>query len=324
MTNNLLYFPYINVPNNSWTIRSILYWDNVGAIVPQIYKEKPNKFERDMLNFVQQELIQQVFPDNYIYQLQHFTDSFIRLITQPKFNLAKSQKDFKEGHTSRIHFQKADYRLFSELEQMDVAKRKNWEWFNIESRIARLYMMYLVTVISKSGQFTLGTDDPINIDFSLQQKGLSHYSQITRGKFLKDLMPYPLNPDLNKLRNFKQKYGKQLKTFRNKLETTIIEVTTIKDGEQRNFLYKLKLEELNHQREEIFEKLNESKVGQVVLGTLFGLTSAGIGFVTENNPLGIYGLGNAVYSAFQGYGKKDLLNSDIAYLALIDKKFGLK
>ena len=63
MANNLLYFPYINVPKNSWTIRSILYWDNVGAIVPQIYKERPNKLERDMLNFVQQDLIQQVFPD---------------------------------------------------------------------------------------------------------------------------------------------------------------------------------------------------------------------------------------------------------------------
>lgn len=320
MTNDLLYFPYINVPNNSWTIRSILYWDNVGAIVPQIYKERPSKLERDMLKFVQQNLIQQIFPDEYIYQLRNFTISFLKLITQPKFNLTKSQKDFKEGHYSRIHFQKADYRLFSELEQLGVAKRKNWEWFNIESRVARLYMMYLATVISKSGQYTPGTDNPINIDFSLQQKGLSHFAQVTRGKFLKELMPYPLNPDLNKLRKFKDKHYKQLKAFRNNLETTIIEITTINDRELRNNLYKLKLEEINEQREEIYEKLNESNVGQILLGTLFGLTSAGIGFVTENNPLGIFGLGNAVYSAFQGYDKKNLLNNDVAYLALIDKK----
>lgn len=324
MTNNLLYFPYINVPNNSWTIRSILYWDTVGAIVPQIYKEKPNKLERDMLNFVQQELIQQVFPDQYIYHLRSFNYSFIRLITQPKFNLPKSQVDFQKGQISKIHFQKADYELFLELERIGIATRKNWEWFGVESRVARLYMMYLATVISKVGQFTPGTDDPANIDFSLQQKGLSNYTQKIRGKFLKDLMPYPINPDLNKLRRFKTKYNKQLKTFRNKLETTIIEVTAIKDKEQRNALYQLKLEEINEQREEIYEKLTESKVGQVLLGTLFGLTGAGIGFAVENNPLGVFGLGNAVYSAFQGYGKKDLLKSDMAYLALIDKKFKLQ
>lgn len=31
---SLLYYPYINLPQNDWTIRALLYYDNVNAIVP--------------------------------------------------------------------------------------------------------------------------------------------------------------------------------------------------------------------------------------------------------------------------------------------------
>ena len=35
---NLLYYPYINLPDTEWTIRTLLYYDNVSSIV------RPNTF----------------------------------------------------------------------------------------------------------------------------------------------------------------------------------------------------------------------------------------------------------------------------------------
>lgn len=321
MSNSLLYFPYINVPNDNWTIKSILYWDKVGAIVPHIYKDNPNRLEENMRGLVEAELVQQIFPYNYTHRIPNFDEAFIELIRQPNFNLQQKQTDFNRGLTSRLHVQKFGDRLLRELQRMRIAVKQNWEWYHVESKTAKLFMMYLATLIAKLDDFTPATDRASNIDFSLQQKGLSSYIQTTRGKFLKDLMPYPIAPDIAKLKKFKTRYHKQLKAFRNNLEQTILEVTAIRNKEQRERLYKLKLEEITDQKEEVYAKLNESRVGQVVFGTLFGLSGAGIGFVTGNSPLGLFGLGNAVYSAFQGYDKKGVLTNNFSYLALIDKKF---
>ena len=275
-----------------------------------------------MRELVEAELVRQIFPYNYTHRIPNFDEAFIELTRQPNFNLQEKQTDFRNGLASRLHVQKFGDRLLSELQRMGIARKENWEWYHVESKTARLFMMYLATLIARLDDFTPATDRASNIDFSLQQKGLSSYIQTTRGKFLKDLMPYPVAPDITKLKKFKTKNHKQLKAFRNNLEQTILEVTAIRDREQRERLYQLKLEEITEQKEEVYAKLNESKVGQVVFGTLFGLSGAGIGFVTGNSMLGVFGLGNAVYSAFQGYDKKGALNSNFSYLVLIDKKFG--
>lgn len=43
--NNLLYYPYINLPNTDWTIRALLYYDNIGSIVPTQYFHEPEQYE---------------------------------------------------------------------------------------------------------------------------------------------------------------------------------------------------------------------------------------------------------------------------------------
>lgn len=34
MARKVLYFPYISVPESAWFTRVLLYWDEVGSIVP--------------------------------------------------------------------------------------------------------------------------------------------------------------------------------------------------------------------------------------------------------------------------------------------------
>src|SRR5580698_8439306 len=37
----VLYFPMINVPDSAWLMHSLLYWDAVGAIIPERFVDQP-------------------------------------------------------------------------------------------------------------------------------------------------------------------------------------------------------------------------------------------------------------------------------------------
>lgn len=60
---NLLYYPYINVPRTDWTLRTLLYYDNIGSIVPQEYFYEPERnYDEFMLELVRNELVTPINP----------------------------------------------------------------------------------------------------------------------------------------------------------------------------------------------------------------------------------------------------------------------
>lgn len=322
MNNKLLYFPYINIPNTSWTAKSILYWDKVGAIVPDIYKDNPNRFENNMLDLVQTGLIEQVSPYQYIHRINNFDDLFYQLTQSPTFDIDERQINFRSGFTNRLHIQKFGDSLLNELIRMGIASRESWEWYHVEAKTARLFMMYLATIISQMDNYTPATDKTRNIDLSIQQNLPSYLKQRIRGQFLNDLLPYPIEMDIPKLVRFKEKYYTELNSFRTLLEQKIILIQNINRSDDRNSLYQLSLQEIMQKKDFLYSKMNESKIGKIVFGTLFGLTVAGINLATGNS-LGIFEFGNAVFSALDGYNN-NIKTSDFAYLALIDKNFRLR
>ena len=60
--NNLLYYPYINLPNTDWTIRALLYYDNISSIVPAQYFHEPEHYEPFMREVIQRELLTPINP----------------------------------------------------------------------------------------------------------------------------------------------------------------------------------------------------------------------------------------------------------------------
>ncbi|MBT2557697.1 hypothetical protein J7E24_07870 [Hymenobacter sp. ISL-91] len=321
MSNNILYFPYINIPNNEWTTKSVLYWDTVGAIVPDIYNDNPNEFESYMRSLIENQLVKQVYTYEYLGQIANFCDAFIQLVYQYGFNIDQRRNDFIAGNDTRIHNAKVDYSLWEELTKLGLAQRdrENQQWYRVEIKTARLLMMYLATVIAKLGDFIPATDSIEYIDPSLRQKGMSRYLQQTRGKLLNDIMPCPVDVDPVKLSHFKNKYYDQLRRFRNMLEQNLISIVDLNDSELRDSKYKLVLEEMLDASGEIKAKMNESNFKKVVFGSIFGLIGAGVGYADDSRLSTSVSLLNAVYSALQGYDNASL-RSPYAYLALIDKK----
>lgn len=320
MNNNLLYFPYINIPRNNWTIKSLLYWDNVGIIVPPDFAENPSLYNKVTLDLLRTDLIQQIFPYEYTWKVKNFDKGFLELISQPKFNLTKRQEDFRKGKISRIHVQKFGEEILDKLVRLEIAARLpvNWQWYYVESRTAKLIMLYLATVIGKSGNFIPATDKLKNLDLSINQNGADLRRNSFRQDILDDLIPYPINPDLTKLRKFKDKYHEELKSFRILLEQATLTIESFKKNKREEF-QALKIAEINDKREKILSNLNQSKFGKITFGTMFGLVGAGIGFSQGNNLLGMFSFLSAVHSAFQGYDNSEILSKDYSYLALIDK-----
>ncbi|MDP3915850.1 MAG: hypothetical protein Q8R96_19150 [Bacteroidota bacterium] len=319
MNDNLLYFPYINIPKNNWTIKSLLYWDNVGIIVPPDFAENPNQYNKKTRDLLQTDLIEQVFPFEYTWRVKKFDKGFLKLIYQPEFNLHKKQEDFKKSKMSRIHVQKFGEEILDKLVTMEIAVRLpvEWPWYYVESKTARLIMLYLATVIGKLGNFTPATDNFKNLDLSINQNGADLRRNSLRQNILDDLIPYPIDPDLTKLRIFKDKYHEELKSFRILIEQSALTIASFKKNKIQKEFQLLKVAEINDKKEKILSDLNQSNLGQITFGTIFGLTGAAIGFSQGN----IFSLLNAVHSSFQGYDNSEILSRDYSYLALIDKNF---
>lgn len=54
----LLYFTYINLPKTDWTVRALLYYDNISSIVPQENFYSPERnYELFIFELVRSELV---------------------------------------------------------------------------------------------------------------------------------------------------------------------------------------------------------------------------------------------------------------------------
>jgi hypothetical protein len=152
MRDNALFFPYISVPNDKWTIKTLLYWDKLSSIVPMDHIDNPQQLTPFMQNLVQEELVQQVFPAHHLYEIPDFEKCFIRLI---EHRLKRARRT--DNQKSNIHAEKLHRRSTIHAEKLGeipdfliengLANRLNWAWYEVESWVANLFMAYLASCL---------------------------------------------------------------------------------------------------------------------------------------------------------------------------------
>jgi hypothetical protein len=319
MTNNILYFPYINVPYNEWTVRSILYWDNFAAIVPSHYVEKPNNLLLEMKELVTNNLVTQIFPNYYIREIENFDENFKKLILEPDFEINIRRSSFKEDNFQYLHTEKFGTEVMTMLVDNGLARKMDREyeetikeyadWYKVETFTAKLFMSHLAKLIGETDNYIPATDNLDNIVCSVNESENIEIKKI-RSKLLEDLMPYPIRPDIEKLANFKENNSELLQSFRNLLERKIIEIVNIQiDKKLQQRYYDLNLDDINCQKKSILEIMNASNLGDVVCGDICGI----IGSLP--NP---FGMVSSIHSSINKKKKEEI--NPIAYLALIDKQ----
>ena len=145
---NVIYFPYIRVPQDEWFTRVLLYWDKIGSIVPMDYVDDPSKLGKYMYNLVQEGLVKQIIPHQYVHDIPNFTEAFLQYVDNPNYPVLQGVIERKRVPTIPVHMEKLGP-IGDELCQRGLARQQDWRWYNIEDYTANQFMAYLAASLGK-------------------------------------------------------------------------------------------------------------------------------------------------------------------------------
>lgn len=324
----ILYFPYINLPKTDWTVRTLLYYDNIGSIVPQEYFYSPERnYEPFMLELVRSELVIPIDPIRTLENPWEVSRPFLNFLEENQKRLSQKRQTFIEGKHSRIHLDKFsgarihadkfDGEIFYQLEQMGLARRGENNWYQVEKYTANHLMKFLATVIGSKLQMQPTTDNYRKRFISATNN--SHRRK--RETILTSLIPFPEEIDFKKIRKFKDKHLDLLKAFKNRVEQIVLDENIIEGTEPFN----VKVEELALRKNELTAKMNESQIKNIIFGSVCGVIGAYQGLAAAETTGafigGLPGFASAIHSALKIEKAENVFDqSGLKYLALMDKR----
>lgn len=309
----------------------MIYYDQVGSIVPRTYFESPqSNYDPFMLELIKNELVVPVDPmatlDRPYQTLEPFFDWLMK-----KKRAEKARKRFNQGQRGLIHgdkFQKARVHsdkfyggIFTELKELGLAQKSQNGWYDVESQTAAMLMKFLASVVGGKVDMLPATDK-VKIDLRKMQKDQS--LEAKRQNILDEIIPFPERIELNRLRGFKDKHQDLLKTFKRRIESIVLNP----DMEVGSMLYNNELKTLKGQKEELVERMNESQFANITFGTVcglfgayHGLTSAG---TTTEAVLGaLPGFAATIHAALKIETPEKVRDqTGLKYLALLDRRIG--
>ncbi|MFN8287535.1 MAG: hypothetical protein U0V74_12310 [Chitinophagales bacterium] len=325
---NILYYPYINIPRTEWALRTLLYYDNIGAIVPQEYfYNQEEHYEPFMLELVRNRLVTPINPIEILENPWQVTRPFIQMIESNAERLRQYRSGFQRSNKwdvhgdkfagAKIHADKFDENVFYGLIELGLAERGSGGWYTVEKRTASNLMKFLASVISiKTNR--LPTTDYVRPFYN---RSSFHSPNYKRETILTHLIPFPEDIDLNKLTRFKEQHSNLLSAFQTRIELIALDPNIIEGTP----LFQQHLLELTQRKEELVAKMNESRFSRILFGTVCGLIGAGVGVAITTTPAAFIaalpGFANAVYSALQIERAEAVFDqSGLKYLALADKR----
>ncbi len=333
MRSNALYFPYIALPNDQWTARSLLYWDKLSSIVPMDYLHRPEQMSGFMRALLTEGLVEPVIPAEHVYRVGRFNDAFIELV---EHRLRRDQQrlveSFNAGATTRIHAEKLG-EIPRFLVEQGLAKQVNRAWYDVEVSMANQFMSYLATCLGAIPE--VGATPVTNkAVFVLALRPLRRQSEQplhqykSRAVVLEHLLPTPQEPvHVDKLLRFKREHGHLLPPLRACVESHCTYVATLSDPEQRIEANKAFVFECRQSIAEIEEAMRPT-LGKVVLGSLAPLFGAG--FTVQGTDAGSaaayagasLSLAGAAYQAIASIrGSNALRNRPLAYVVHANRAF---
>lgn len=287
---NILYYPEINIPRTEWAIRAFLYYDEVAAIVPYKYNMEPDSYEPFMREILVNELVTPIDPMMNLRHQEQIQELFQQYVTSHRRSLEQRKGFFHRTRNLKgfkLHEGKFSHSLYRFLEELGLAKYDKNGWYDVEPHTANDLMYYLASVLANTMDYRLSTDQ-MSYSFSTTYIHTPEYEirhqNNRRNCILKELIPVPIDYDLRKIRHFKETHRELLRTFRNHVEEIALDATILPESE----LFSIKLDQLRQEKEEISARMNESHLGNIILGKICGVFS----------PMsGVSALLNAIYNA---------------------------
>lgn len=246
MRDNALYFPYISVPKDRWTIKTLLYWDKLSSIVPMDHIDNPQQLTPFMQTLVQEELVQQVFPAHYLYEIPDFENCFIELINHRITRMQKIPSQKARIHTEKIHPRSTIHaeklgEIPEFLIENGLAERVNWAWYEVETWVANLFMAYLASCLGSLDRINAApvTNQAAfsrmfgNLTPRFRKANATHHNK-ARDVILRSLLPVPDETvTLDELLQFKEDHGHLLPALRRSIESHCSIIAMLPNAEDR-------------------------------------------------------------------------------------------
>lgn len=323
MIEQVLYYPYIRVPQSDWFTRVLLYWDSVGSIVPEQYVWNPEQLGPYMQKLSAEGLVTWILPKNHIHRVPNFEEAFIDFAAEYKRKYDRSKRSLRAMHTYKVHFEKVD-RVAKRLCELGLASKADPPWYKIEAGLASIFMAYLASALGKLPEINAKP-----ITDTVSQLEIFQTKDVTRTIILDRLLPAP-NLDVSpaEIARFKSAHRQYLIKFRNHIEQFILQVAAVPDSNVRKDMITRFLTNAQDDIEGIVDLMKSRGWTKVSLGRLLSyavaattLTDAVLSGGLVSILAAAFGVGSTAYTTYQdmrlpgGFG-----DSCIAYAALARKK----
>lgn len=326
--NNLLYFPYISVPSTRWMTQTLLYWDKVASIIPADIMNTPNQLDDFTQKLLQEELLEAIIPDNYIYDIRDFTDNFMIYVES---NLHKFYRN--SNKTARVHSGKMMSSLANKLCDMGLAEYDH-NWINMPHTLAQDFMTYLAFLLGQTTDYKPMTDriagfSSINSNnYNTGNSIGNSIKNINRNKMrmriLDNILPVPENIceiTPYDLVMFKNRYSNELHIFRNTIEEFILSLENCTE-QQADERCKIFVENKQAEIKNI-EAILKSKWKKICFSSLCAASGPVVNLITENKMALISGGIGLIYSIYSTFKSNNINPCDkpMAYAAYTQRQF---
>jgi hypothetical protein len=319
----ILYYPHIYQISENWLRQALLYWDEIGSIVPQGYEEIQS-YSSDLAYLKSEGEFRPFRTDDVQREDKsaNFVNEIIDLTLSDEFQ-AKVGEESERVFNFQIFREKVHYNVFDFLQGAGLARKENSDWFLFELNTGLAYMSLLAKYLASKdveSSTICGTDFGAYEDLNFGAKSNSESIEGLKLKFL-DLLPVPTdNVAFQDIIKFKRTRREELLTFRKVLLDFQDKLNKCEDVETASktfadFSNEMELEQLKLRR-----LLGENKIS-VIAGTIETLgkvkaTDWITGLLTSGLSLAVtFGINLSKYAIDKRNEHSELLhNSAFSYL----------
>lgn len=323
MARNAIYFPYINVPANSWLLRMALYWDHLSSIVPSEYLSHPEWLKADMRDLVHSELIQQIVPGMYLPGFHDFHSPFLEYAMRWR----QSRGGDVGRRFSRVHIEKLGS-LSTELQARHLATDDGYPWVRMPTPLANAFMAYLAGLLGQLDDLDaapITNSNPMGMSLAATSK------DALRDALIKELLPMPAACEqltIDEVLAFKKHHGEGAARLRDRLEQECV-LIGVSPPELRAQQFDALKNKLQTEIEETTEAMRVSWKS-VAFGTVLPILAGALPLLDADwhrqaaTAVGSVGsVGAAVYQAAQTLAAaRAARGRPLAYVALARRRFG--
>ncbi|QKV63951.1 hypothetical protein HUW52_14005 [Pseudomonas sp. 43A] len=324
MKSNALYFPSIDLPQDAWSARALLYWDGLATIIPMAHLEGPEEVSYFMQGLLSEGLVRPVIPAQHLYECRSFSENFISYLDEKLRLGTLPGRDAPNLGFKRIHAEKLE-----DVPQFLSRQRLAYEitngWYDVREDVADQFMFYLAACLGAMERV-----DAIPVTdgkafskrpFTPPSSSRSRHVDKARQVVLNNILPAPAGGvTVDQLLFFKEKHGHLLPRFRQSVEEHCVLIAGILDAELRlestnNFIMRCK------QEVKQIEDAMRPTFGSIMFTSLLPLLGSGIGFDVNggarNYAAGAITLATAIYDTVSLVREhRDIeVNHPLAYVA---------